>query len=37
MLAEEVHASAFAMARSSPSYPMGPYRYVDRMEWLTIA
>jgi acetoacetate decarboxylase len=36
MLAEDVLGGAFAMPRTSPSYPMGPYRYVDR-EYLTIA
>jgi len=36
MRAEEVRAGAFAMPRTSPSYPMGPYHYVDR-EWLSIA
>jgi acetoacetate decarboxylase len=36
MDATEVLAGAFAMPRTSPSYPMGPYRFVDR-EWLTIA
>jgi len=33
---EDVRGGAFAMPRTSPSYPMGPYRYVDR-EYLIIA
>jgi acetoacetate decarboxylase len=36
MRAEEVRAGAFAMPRTSPSYPIGPYRYVGR-EYLSIA
>jgi acetoacetate decarboxylase len=32
----EILAGAFAMPRSSPSYPIGPYRYVAR-EYLTIS
>ena len=32
----DVLAGAFAMPRHSPSYPHGPYRFVDR-EYLTIA
>jgi acetoacetate decarboxylase len=35
MKAEEIRATAFAMPRQSPSYPPGPYRFVDR-EYLTI-
>ncbi len=30
MRAADVRAGAFAMPRTSPSYPAGPYRYVDR-------
>jgi acetoacetate decarboxylase len=36
MRAEEVRAGAFAMPRTSPSYPPGPYRYLGR-EYLSIA
>jgi acetoacetate decarboxylase len=36
MLAEDVLGGAFAVPRTSPSYPMGPYSYVDR-EYRTIA
>jgi acetoacetate decarboxylase len=35
MKASEVRATAFAMPRHSPSYPAGPYRFVDR-EYMTI-
>ena len=35
MLPSDVLGSAFAMPWTSPSYPMGPYRFVDR-EYLTI-
>jgi acetoacetate decarboxylase len=36
MRAEQVREGAFAMPRTSPSYPAGPYRYVGR-EYLSIA
>jgi acetoacetate decarboxylase len=36
MREHDVLDGAFAMPRTSPSYPMGPYRYIDR-EYLTIA
>ncbi len=36
MREQDVLAGAFAMPRVSPSYPLGPYRFVDR-EYLTIA
>jgi acetoacetate decarboxylase len=36
MDAHDVLAGAFAMPRTSPSYPVCPYRYVAR-EFLTIA
>lgn len=36
MEAEDVLAGAFAMPRTSPSYPRGPYRFVGR-EYLVIA
>jgi acetoacetate decarboxylase len=35
MTRDEVRARAFAMPLTSPSYPMGPYRFVDR-EYLII-
>src|SRR5579883_472212 len=35
MKAEAVRKSAFAMPLHSPSYPLGPYRFVDR-EYLII-
>ncbi len=35
MDAQEVLAGAFAMPRTSPSYPVGPYRYAAR-EFLTV-
>jgi acetoacetate decarboxylase len=36
MNADEVRSSAFAMPLTSPSYPRGPYRFVDR-EFLVIS
>jgi acetoacetate decarboxylase len=35
MNAEDVRKSAFAMPLTSPSYPVGPYRFIDR-EYLII-
>ena len=35
MKIEDVRQTAFAMPRHSPSYPRGPYRFVDR-EYMTI-
>jgi acetoacetate decarboxylase len=30
MTPEDLRKTAFAMPLSSPSYPVGPYRFVDR-------
>jgi acetoacetate decarboxylase len=35
MKIQEIRKRAFAMPLTSPAYPMGPYRYVDR-EYLTV-
>ena len=35
MIPEDVRKAAFAMPPSPPSYPVGPYRFVDR-EYMVI-
>ena len=35
MEAPEVKERAFAIPLTSPSYPRGPYRFTDRVMWLS--